>query len=95
MLFMPRSPEGARASVRSKELDQAVTAKSLHVEPGEMLFVQTEATPPVGTVVTLTASGAHETEQAPSFEGMVSFVCSASDQFGFSCGLGIRVTKQS
>lgn len=94
ILFTQGGKEGARATLRPSELDPDKTTKPLRAQPHlDMLFVQTEASPPIGTVVTLMAAGAHGMEEPPSFEGAVSFVCPAADQFGFSCGVGIRVTK--
>ncbi len=93
VLFTPGKKDGARVTVRNiGEYTSAAEPIRKGAKPG-MLFVQTDMSVPVGTVVTLAMPGAYDVTERQSIEGAVSFICPAADQFGNLSGLGIRVAE--
>jgi len=91
VLFAPGKKDGARVTVRNLgECTSAAEPIRKGVKPG-MLFVQTDVSVPVGTVVTLAMPGAYDVTEQQAIQGAVSFVCPAADQFGNLSGLGIQV----
>lgn len=94
ILFAPGKQEGARVTVRNVGQGMSAAEPIRKGAKARMVFVQTEMTVPVGTVVTLAMPGAYDVAEQQSFEGAVSFVCPTADQFGYSSGLGIRVVEE-
>jgi len=64
-----------------------------HLNTTDGLFVATRSMLPVGTTVTLGMARESQPAEWRTVKGVVTYCCPVTDEFGFSSGLGVRITE--
>ncbi len=64
-----------------------------HLITTDAVFVATRSMLPVGTSVTLGMLRENEPAEWRTVKGVVTYSCPVTDEFGFSSGLGVRITE--